>query len=68
MAELSSLLETVHIAKPHTTEATRPSFTTKEESFILNNVQTDIVINMFSDRVFVTISQLNKIGNMVGFI
>jgi hypothetical protein len=64
---ISSLLESVHIGSnpiiaPTTTEST---FVTKQDSFMLGNVQTDIVVNLFSDRVFVIISQMNKVGNLV---
>mmetsp|Transcript_10952 Transcript_10952/g.14263 ORF Transcript_10952/g.14263 Transcript_10952/m.14263 type:complete len:169 (+) Transcript_10952:14-520(+) len=64
---MSSLLESVHIAQPPPLPAQLSSaqFATKQDSFILNDVQTDIVVQAFSDRIFIIISQMNKVGNLL---
>jgi len=37
----------------------------KQLAFEIENCHTEIVINEFSDKLFVVITQLNKIGSMV---
>jgi len=37
----------------------------KQLAFEIENCHTEIIINEFSDKLFIVITQLNKIGSMV---
>jgi len=37
----------------------------KQLAFEIENCHTEIVINEFSDKLFIVVTQLNKIGSMV---
>jgi hypothetical protein len=71
---VSSLLESMHFpgmptlampATPPAAPALSP-FVTRQTAVEINGQHTDVVVQAFADRVFVTITQTGKIGTMVG--
>ena len=42
-----------------------PPFITRQTAVTVGGVHTDLVVQSFADRVFVTVTQTNKLGSMV---
>ena len=67
---VSSLMESVNfpgkaVWPPPPPEAQPPNFITRQTAAVVKGIHTDIVVQVFSDRVFIVITQTNKVGTMV---
>ena len=72
--EVSSLLESVNFADlpgavppppPPGSQPPQSPFITRQTACLVSGVHTDIVVQSFADRIFVTITQTKKVGTML---
>mmetsp|Transcript_8840 Transcript_8840/g.19968 ORF Transcript_8840/g.19968 Transcript_8840/m.19968 type:complete len:173 (-) Transcript_8840:313-831(-) len=68
--EVSSLMQSMHLPQFEIGASTPPPpsqspFVTRHTALKIDGVHTEIVTQAFADRIFITLTQINKIGTLI---